>query len=105
MAGLPTADALWAQRLHRSLGPLDNSERQQEYRRLMREICCVLGQESSIVDGHWAPNPHYRDPARERELWEQIGELLGIGPPPAGWSAMRGVPRREPEGALPSSSS
>lgn len=104
MAGPPSAEALWSQRCKRTEARLDLEQRLR-YFGLMRKIACVLGQETSIIDGRSAPNPHYRDPVRERELWCEIGEMLGIGPPPAGWSAMRAVPPREREGALPSSSS
>ncbi len=104
MAGPPTVSELWAQRCKRAEARL-NLEQRLRHLDLMLEIACVLGQKSTIIDGHWAPNRHHRDPVRERELWEQVGEFLGIGPPPAGWSAMRDVPPREAEGALPLSAS
>jgi hypothetical protein len=44
-----------------------------------------------LVDGRWAENPHHGDrvfyAAEERRLWGQLGELLGIGPPPDGFLA------------------
>jgi hypothetical protein len=99
----PSASELWAQRCKRAEARLNLEQRLRHFH-LMQKIMCVLGQETSIIDGRSAPNPHYRNPVRERELWEQIGEFLGIGPPPPGWSAMRAVPPREPEGALPAAS-
>lgn len=39
-----------------------------------------------IVDGRWAENPHRGDhefyAAERRRLWGELGERLGIGPPP-----------------------
>jgi hypothetical protein len=78
----PTANDLWEQRLLRALDTCSPADGRR-YRELVSEMCALLGTKDTIVDGKWAPNPHYRDPVRWRELWEEVGDLLGIGPPPA----------------------
>jgi hypothetical protein len=39
-----------------------------------------------LVDGRWTVNPHHGDheyyAVERRRLWGELGELLGIGPPP-----------------------
>jgi hypothetical protein len=39
-----------------------------------------------LGDDGWTQNPHYGDreyhAAEQRRLWGELGELLGIGPPP-----------------------
>jgi hypothetical protein len=63
------------------------------------------GLEFVLVDGGWTENPHLGDrdfyAAEERRLWGELGELLGIGPPPDDFFDEHGdawlLPRRRRE--------
>jgi len=92
---LPSAFELWWQRAQRAADALEY-ERAREFRDLMCEFLRVdrvykterlPGWElEPRVDEELAANPHYQDDEwasrREGEIFDAIGELCGIGPPP-----------------------
>jgi hypothetical protein len=81
---LPSAEALWGERLARSLQRCWDTgfgERLEPYLDLVGMIGSVLGD---------ATDPHYLNVERHWELWREMGELLGVGPPPPGWGGVLG---------------
>jgi hypothetical protein len=90
----PSASRVWSARYHRALKrpgedgrPREHSER---HIRLIHELLYVeheLVAKFKLVQGRWVDNPHRGDrehaDRRRREVWAEMGEWLGIGPPPA----------------------
>src|SRR4051794_9054429 len=83
-----SAAELWMQCLYRALAA--HPEREPRCGELLHELMVVLSslrEKLELVPGEgWRPNPHLGDhawaEAREREILAQIGEVLGVGPPP-----------------------
>jgi hypothetical protein len=86
MAEHPSSGEVWSVRYRRAW------ERVAAEDELVREVFHELleasgdGPQLVLVEGGWAENPRHGDrafyAAEERRLWGDLGELLGIGPPP-----------------------
>jgi hypothetical protein len=86
MAEHPSAGEVWSARLHRAwqrVAAHDKAARDLHHELLEAS---AGGLQFVLVDGRWAENPHHGDreyyAAERRRLWSELGELLGIGPPP-----------------------
>lgn len=81
----PTAEEIWLQRALRAEDGLDDAQLRRG-RDLLRDYARTLRPEREDWRKGGQPNPLYGDPARQerrrQELRVEIGELLGIGPPP-----------------------
>ena len=81
----PTAGQLWS---YRSLCARDGLDRDGHHRyvKLVHELIHTECIGLSEGRGHYGDHPHAGDRdwaiQRIRELWSEIGELLGVGPPP-----------------------
>lgn len=82
MAEPPTADELWFYRFKRARDAL-SFEQGRRFRELMSEAIACKGRARSIIKGvGWAPNPDFGSEERWNAIWAEVGEELGIGPPP-----------------------
>jgi hypothetical protein len=86
MAEHPSAAEVWSARFRRAWERVAAED---------KVVCDVFhelldasgdGPQLVLVHDGWAENPHHGDrafyAAEERRLWGELGELLGIGPPP-----------------------
>jgi hypothetical protein len=83
---LPSAVELWSERLARRLDELglEGHKLEREWVEVM--ICETDTELDVLVDGRWQPHPHRGDEewarARQREATVELGEKVGVGPPP-----------------------
>lgn len=91
MAEHPSAGEVWSARHRRAWDRVAAEDK--AARDLHHELLEASGDgmQLVLVDGRWAENPHRGDrefyAAERRRLWGELGELLGIGPPPDGFLA------------------
>jgi hypothetical protein len=83
----PSPAAVWAERHDRALKGRQFSKQHRDFTHELLTIEHELRSELVIVKGRgWQPNPHQGDQewaaAERRRIWGELGEWLGIGPPP-----------------------
>jgi hypothetical protein len=87
----PTAAEVWAARFRRAWERVAAEDKLVVD--MFHELLEASGDGPQLVlgDGGWAENPHHGDrafyAAEERRLWGELGERLGIGPPPDSFHA------------------
>jgi hypothetical protein len=82
----PSAAAVWCERYERALGDRRFAKPHRDFIHDLLTVELELGTDLVLRDGGWQPNPHQGDrehaAAERRRLWGELGEWLGIGPPP-----------------------